>query len=188
MTVSRDALRMLATRNPEMLVERSMALTAQGPALTTPGTTLQQRLDTHRRHSSNPPSSDGHAKPRTKSLRTPSGKKPGSQPGHPGQTLTQVATLTTWSRCRCTPAHAMPTARTRWSPTMNAGSSLNDQRPPSRVPSLRAKSNPAPPAAARSRRPFLMICLRRHHRVHGFAVSWSLSRTDSGSPYAASAR
>ena len=91
MTITRDALRMLAKRNPEVLVELILALTEQVQALTTQVTTLQQRLDTHSRNSSKPPSSDGPAKPRTKSLRTPSGKKPGGQPGHLGQTLKQVA-------------------------------------------------------------------------------------------------
>jgi len=73
-----------------MLVEMILALTEQVPALRKLVSEREQRLHTHSRNSSNPPSSDGPAKPRTQSLRTPSGKKPGGQQGHPGQTLKQV--------------------------------------------------------------------------------------------------
>jgi len=91
MTVTRDALLMLAKSHPEVLVEMILALTEQVQALTMQVSDLKQRLDTHSRNSSKPPSSDGPAKPRTKSLRTPSGKNPGGQPGHPGHSLKQVA-------------------------------------------------------------------------------------------------
>jgi len=77
MTVTRDALLSLATSHPEALVELILALQDQVQALTTQVVDLKQRLDTHSRNSSKPPSSDGSTKPRTKSLRTPSGKKPG---------------------------------------------------------------------------------------------------------------
>src|SRR6266566_58356 len=46
--------------------------------------------DSHNSHL--PPSSDRFARqPKTKSLRTPSGKKPGAQAGHAGNTLYQVS-------------------------------------------------------------------------------------------------
>jgi len=91
-------VRALSARNEEQarLIERQSAMIeAQAKRIDA----LEEQLRTNSRNSSRPPSADPHHPPSKKS---PSGKKPGGQPGHPGKarTLLPPAQVTAAHDCR----------------------------------------------------------------------------------------
>jgi transposase len=76
----------------EELTALIAALRAENAALKARIAELERRLGLNSSNSSKPPSSDGVKKPaRVKSLRERSGRKPGGQKGHRGETLRQSA-------------------------------------------------------------------------------------------------
>jgi transposase len=87
---TREELLPLARTNPEALVDIILALQEQLVRLEKRVQDLEAQLARNSSNSGRPPASDGLSKPSPKSLRAPSGLKPGGQPGHPGQTLQRV--------------------------------------------------------------------------------------------------
>jgi transposase len=74
----------------EALQDSIEQLERQVANLTARVTELEGRLAQNSSNSHQPPSADGLSKPAPKSLRVPSGRKAGGQPGHPGRTLKAV--------------------------------------------------------------------------------------------------
>lgn len=76
---------------PEAVVQALCELSAAVERLERRVSELEQQLAKNSRNSSNPPSSDGYMKPHPQSMRKPSGRKSGGQPGHEGTTLRMAA-------------------------------------------------------------------------------------------------
>jgi len=75
----------LADQQEQLRIQQEMVV-----SLTARVKELEDRLAKNSRNSNKPPASDSPLKPKPKSLRSKSGKKPGGQKGHPGMTLSLV--------------------------------------------------------------------------------------------------
>ena len=89
----------------ETLVEIILQSQTQIQTLTQRVAELESQINKNSRNSSKPPSSDGPAKPKPKSLRKKGTRKSGGQPGHKGHTLKQVEqadhVVTLYAACGC---------------------------------------------------------------------------------------
>ena len=112
--ITREEALAIYHAGPEAVVKVICELSAQVVKLTEKISMLEERVKIleeekakNSRNSSKPPSSDGYLKPQPQSLRKPSGRKPGGQPGHEGTTMKMVEEPdeVQWhrveSRCQC---------------------------------------------------------------------------------------
>ena len=86
-TLPRFTRDQLEQMDKEALIELVLSLQERLNELSQRVQQLEDQVAKHSRNSNKPPSSDGLRKPKTRSLRKASGRKPGGQPGHPGHTL-----------------------------------------------------------------------------------------------------
>jgi transposase len=86
-TLPRFSREQLEQLDKATLIELVLLLQDQLAELSQRVKLLEDQVAKQSRNSSKPPSSDGLAKPKTRSLRRSEGRKPGGQKGHPGRTL-----------------------------------------------------------------------------------------------------
>jgi transposase len=86
-TLPRFSREQLEQLDKETLIDLVLLLQDQLAELSQRVKVLEDQVARQSRNSSKPPSSDGLAKPKTRSLRRTEGRKPGGQKGHPGHTL-----------------------------------------------------------------------------------------------------
>ena len=89
MSLTRAEFDALYAADPDQLFALFQQYEAQVAGLTARVEQLEARLGGHSQNSHRPPASDGPRKP-PRGQRTPSGRRPGGQPGHPGHTLPLV--------------------------------------------------------------------------------------------------
>jgi transposase len=90
-SIPRFTREQLEQLDKETLIDLVLLLQDQLAELSQRVQKLEDQVAKQSRNSSKPPSSDGLAKPKTRSLRRSEGRKPGGQEGHPGHTLEMKA-------------------------------------------------------------------------------------------------
>lgn len=104
--MTRDEIRAVYRQGEEAVISLVEALLERIAFVEERVKHLEQQIAKNSSNSSKPPSTDGLKKPAPKSLRTPSGKKSGGQPGHEGNTLARVenpdhVVIHPVNTCRC---------------------------------------------------------------------------------------
>src|SRR5450830_407462 len=164
----------------EELIALIAAQAAEIAALKAHIAELERRLGLNSSNSGKPPSSDGLKKPaRVTSLRERSGKKPGGQKGHKGETLRQVTDPNEVidhypSACSTCGAGLDPEGASVIAPVR---CSICPSRSLSSSPNIVRTIANAPSAARRRARRFLMASTRLCNTARESPLSWSISCT-----------
>jgi hypothetical protein len=170
----------------EDLLALVAALEAENAALKARLAELERRLGLNSSNSGKPPSSDGLTKPaRARSLRDRSGKKPGGQKGHKGETLRQVAepdVVVNHYPSACSGCGAGLDQDTSVGHSARQVFDLPDPRGPSSSPSIVRTIAAAPIAARKRGRRFRKASTRPCSTARGSVRLYSISCTTSCCP------